>query len=332
MSDIVQIALTPNSGQVPAHLKVNVGDENIFDGNLERPRILEHKMMVPDRLKIEIIKTGKTKAVADSGQPQEVIVDRVAMNGLNLHADKFGNFFQKDNAYLKDKAIDGNILSVNGEWNLDVPVFRQNFVPYMDRQYRDPFQDTEVACFGCSFTYGSMLEKTQTWPYFLGAKNYGWASGGSCISSIIGTAREYIQNYKCDKMVILLPHPCRLQVVDNGVVKTLLPQNISTKDLASRFKDLSRDVVMFGEASLILSGYARTLTGHLAEMCKKTKIYISSYEPDTYECINALQDQSFEVLPFYETSNQYDFAEDNLHPGPDHNQEFANKIGKIIGG
>jgi len=329
--DKVVINLKPTTGSVPPRLRIAINGTQVFDGVIDQPKSIRHEMESQDRLNITIHKTGKTKDVVDSKEPQEVLVDEVLLNGLGQHHDIFGVFNQKDNSYVKDQTIEGDTMALNGVWELDLPIFRQNFIPDMEKSYRDKFEDSKTACFGCSFTYGMFLENNQTWPHYLGgnARNYGMS--GSSISSIIGTAREYVKNFDCEKIAILLPHPCRLQLKDNtGGIHTLLPGR--SPKVEKMFKDVSRDIVMFGKASLLLSGYSNGLKNILKEMSQKTKVYLSAYDKDFYDCLSLLNEDHYKMLPFYERSDQYDFAEDDLHPGPEHNRTFANQIRPIIGG
>jgi hypothetical protein len=341
--DQIKISLWADIQHQSPSVSISINGADVFSGTVDRPMVLDHKAKKSSRLNVIIKKSGKTKEMADRNQPQEIVVEDVSMNGLSLHPDKFGKFHQSGNPYARDKTLEGSIMALNGSWELDIPIFRQEFVPNLDKPYRDQFVDTEVACFGCSFTYGFQLQDHQTWPHLLGGKNYGWADdgptgaikqiveGGSCISSIVGTANEYLKKNHCEKMVLLMPHPCRLQVVDEGKVKMLLPQHSSTTtELAPGFREMSKDIVLFGEASLILSGYANTLKDLLRDMSRKTKIFISAYQQETYECFQALEDESFRILPFYEMSEEFEMAPDNLHPGPDHNRIFANKIKEIV--
>lgn len=330
MLDQIEIHLKTDIGEIPPHLEVSIADKVIFDTLLKKDTKLKHETKLSNHLIIKIEKSGKTKDLADGGKPQNVFVEKVLLNGLNQHADLFGVFKQRQNSYIEDQSLQGNAMILNGSWQLEVPVFRQPFVPHPHKDYRDEFSNTHMACFGCSFTYGSYLEHDQTWPHYLGAKNYGFTKGGNCISSIVATARDYLKKYRCEKMLMLLPHPCRLQVPLEGSIRTLLPGR--SPEVESKFKKMSRDIVMFGQGSLILSGYAGTMKDILRDISKKTKLFLSSYDRETYDCIKDLKDDSYEVLPFYESSDKHEFASDGLHPGPDHNREFANLIRPIIGG
>lgn len=315
---------------VPPHLKIAINGTEVFDGLIDRAKSISHEADLQDRLKIKIHKTGKTKEVVDRNEPQEVLVEEVLLNGLSQHPNKFGTFMQEDNSYVEDKSIKGNEMNLNGAWELDVPVFRQKFLPELDRMQRDQFTDTGTACFGCSFTSGGFLDDNQTWPYHLGnAKNYG--VGGNSISAIVGTAHWYVQNFKCDRLVMLLPHICRFQLQDEQKkLWTFIP--FKSDKIDGREKEMVRNIVMFGEPSLMFSGYSNRMKELLAEINEKTDLYITSYQQDTYDMLDKTMNDMCKILPFYEMSSEFRLASDNKHPGPEHNQSFANKIRPIIGG
>lgn len=330
MLDKVVINLKPTTGSVPPRLRIAINGTEVFDGVIDQPKSIRHETESQDRLNITIHKTGKTKDVVDSKEPQEVLVDEVLLNGLSQHPDKFGVFNQKNNSYVKDRTIEGNKMALNGSWSLDVPVFRQEFFPEIDQLQRDQFTDTQTACFGCSFTYGTFLEHDQTWPYHLGnAKNYG--VGGNSISAIVGTAHWYVQNFKCDRLVMLLPHVCRLQLHDQQKgLWTFIPFRSDKTD--GEANEMVKDIVMFGEPSLLFSGYVTRMKELSVEINQKTDLYITSYQPDTYDMLDKTMGDVCKILPFYEMSAEFEMASDNAHPGPEHNRTFANQIRPIIGG
>lgn len=329
MSDLIEIYLNTNIGKIPPYLKISVADEIIFEGIINKTITLKHETKLSARLVIQIDKSGKTKEVVNSREAQEIFVSKILLNGLDQHANKFGVFKQKNNSYVRDKHLHGNEMALNGSWFLDVPVFRQEFTPELDRKQRDSFEDTEIACFGCSFTYGSYLDHDQTWPHYLGGnvKNYG--VGGNSISAIVGTAHWYVSNFKCEKLIILLPHVCRLQFYDKlKGLWTFIP--FKAEQAKREIKKTFDDIVMFGEPSLIFSGYAARMKELLAEMNKRTDLYISSYQTDTYVMLNEIISDECQILPFYELSDKFDLASDKEHPGPEHNRIFADQIRPII--
>jgi hypothetical protein len=331
MLDEIVIKLKP-SIVTPPLLRININGTEVFDGLLNREKSIRHEIDLIDRLNITIHKTGKTKEVVDRKEPQEVLVEEVLLNRLSQHPDKFGSFSQEDNPYVENKTIQGNEMNLNGRWQLDVPVFRQPFLPELDRKQRDQFVDTKTACFGCSFTYGSQLQNEQTWPYHLGdAKNYG--VGGNSISGIVGTANWYVENFKCKKLIMLLPHVCRFQINDqkNGLW-TFLPFKGERTDLEAKATINTKDIVMFGESSLLFSGFINRTKELLLKINQKTNLYVTSYQRETYDMLKSNMNEVCEVLPFYEISTKYEMAPDQKHPGPEHNKIFADKIRPILGG
>lgn len=331
MSDIIEIFLEPNIGKVPPRLKVSVASVIIFEGIVNKKMTLKYETELSRRLVINIEKSGKTKKVVDSREPQEVLISCVLLNGFDQHPDKFGIFEQKNNPYVKDRSLQGNEMALNGTWALDVPVFGQKFIPELERMQRDSFENTQIACFGCSFTYGSYLDDDQTWPHYLGGdvKNYG--VGGNSISAIVGTAHWYVSNFRCDKLIMLLPHVCRLQFHDQQKgLWTFIPFQGDERNGPSPRKKIIEDIVMFGEPSLIFSGYARRMKELLGEINKKTDLYLSSYDMDTYNMVKKILPDDCKILPFYELSDKFDMASDKKHPGPEHNKIFANQIKPII--
>jgi len=315
---------------MPPRLRIAINETEVFDGVIDQPKSIRHETESQDRLNITIHKTGKTKDVVDSKEPQEVLVDEVLLNGLSQHPDKFGVFNQTNNSYVKDQTTEGNEMALNGSWSFDVPVFRQEFVPELDRTQRDQFTDIGTACFGCSFTHGSCLEYDQTWPYHLDdAKNFG--VGGNSISAIVGTAHWYVQNFKCNRLVMLLPHVCRLQLHDQHKGSWTFIPFLGDK-FEGEAKEKVKDIVMFGEPSLLFSGYATRMKELLVEINEKTDLYITSYQPDTYDMLDKTMNGVCKILPFYEMSAEFEMASDNEHPGTEHNRIFANQIRPILGG
>ena len=318
MLDEIVINLTPNM-VIPPHLRVAIDGTEVFDGLIDRAKTISHQADLKDRLKIIIHKTGKTKRVVDRKEPQEVLVEEVLLNGYSQHPDKFGTFVEEDNSYVKDQTIEGDEMNLNGTWSLDVPVFRQPFIPEIDRVQRDQFTDTQTACFGCSFTYGKTLEHDQTWPYYLGNETKNYGVPGNSISAIVGTAHWYVRNFKCDRLVMLLPHVCRLQIEDQKKgLWTFIPFTAGDTD-----DEIVKDIVMFGEPSLLFAGYSHRMKELLMEIKEKTNLFITSYQSDTYDVLENTMNGLCKILPFYELDSEY---------RSDYNQIFANKIRPIIGG
>jgi len=333
MLDKIEISLKPKYSAEPPFVSVKIDGDIIYEGPLDSNKGLVHNAELSESFSIEIDKRGKTKSLAKAGENQEVKISSLLLNGLSVHPDKFGKFYQNGNAFVGEKIIDGDTMALNGVWKLDLPIFRQPFAPDLDPYlYREKFSNTDIACFGCSFTWGWLLNHDQTWPYYLSntkSKNYG--VGGNSISSIIGTAHWFAKNFECNQMILLLPHPCRLQVKDNDKFCTLLPGR--TPEIEKKFETIQKVIAKHGETSLLISGYANTIRELLSEINTEIQnLYITSYQEDLYKLLPTIVGGTAKVLPFYNLDKNLPLASDNEHPGPDHNRIFANQIRPIIGG
>ena len=332
----IEIVLDTVFDSKPAHLNIQINNETVFDSVLESPRSVIGHQHLGESYNIKIQKNGKTLDIVKKNERQQVIVKDVLLNGLGQHPNKFGHFEQKDNPYVKDKIVQTNILNLNGTWRLELPIFRQSFKEntsvedlVSSGRIRDELSNTVVACFGCSFTHGWGLDRKQTWPHYLGGNTRNYGFGGSTISQIVSIARGYVENYHCEKMVVVLPHPCRLRLTDHmGVQHSLLPGR--SPEVEEKFPKVMRDIVLHGEADLILSGHVRELKRSLWEISRRTQLFLSAYDGELYQCLQNIRDESFVLLPPYELSVEHEFARDGEHPGPGHNSQFAQTIASCI--
>jgi hypothetical protein len=320
-------------------LKIYAQNNLIFEGQAEN--YMEFNFSYPDidRFIIKIKKIGKTKDIVDQHLKQEIIVASVKLNGCDMHADKFGNFFQCNNAYLDSQNIaNTNKLYLNGEWSVDLPIFgyQVNQSVLHLNNFRDTVEHSNVACFGCSFTYGANLKPQQTWPHYLSQKlvgriikNYG--RGGNSIQEIMSTALDYAKNYDAESVICLLPHPSRMQLInpDNNELFTFYPGRSPKID--KKFPRLCKDIVMYGETSLLLSGYVNKFK-NIIEQIKATgkKVFISCYDIELYEILKNLSLDSITLLPYYERDKNYPCSDDAGHPGEIHNRLFAENVVKYV--
>ena len=130
---------------------------------------------------------------------------------------------------------------------------------------------------------------------------------------------------------MLLPHVCRLQLHDQlKGLWTFVP--LEHYKSSGESKEKINDIIMFGEPSLLFSGYASRMKELLVDINEKTDLYITSYQSDTYDMLDKTMNGVCKILPFYEMSSEFRFAPDGAHPGPDHNKIFANQITTVLGG
>jgi|TARA_R110000822_G_scaffold153404_1_gene292879 hypothetical protein len=329
-----KISLHTVYDSTPSAITVTVGQEKIFDGELQKAVTLDFQWFDDNSFKIKISKTGKTMAVVKRMHRQEVVVENLSINGFTLHPEKFGEFKSNDNPFVADSTLQTNRLDLNGEWTLDVPLFPLHGIATLRsyKEFRDTLSDSDTACFGCSFTYGTAIEPYNTWPAVLGSstgrivKNYG--IGGSNNQEIIANALEYVSNYKTNNVILMLCHFCRLQLAKGGQIYNWHP----TSDIQDFFPDQLRQMVNHGETSLLFAGQVPYFTNMIEKIKRNISgnVYVSTYIEDHYKCLEKIAPKDFILLPFYELSKDLQFASDGQHPGPEHNRLFAERISKYI--
>lgn len=319
-------------------LSIHAHNNLIFQGQAENHMRFNFPYPDVDRFIIKIKKTGKAKEIVDKKFKQEIIVSALELNGCDMHADKFGNFFQFDNSYVADQKNYTNKLYLNGEWNIDLPIFdySANQSALHELNLRDAVIPSDIACFGCSFTYGANLQPDETWPYFLNCElpgkvisNYG--RGGNSVQEIMSTALEYARNNAAKSVICLLPHPSRMQVIDpaSNTAVTLYPGHASP--LHAQFTTLCNDVVMYGETSLLLAGYVISLKKIAHEITATgKKLFVSCYDEVFYKALKNLHIDDMILLPYYERDSEHPCSDDQGHPGAIHNRLFAENIVKYI--
>lgn len=335
MNHRCKVLLNTKYDNHPATIEVIVNKKSIYNEILKNNITLEFDWTEEDFFKIEIKKTGKTLDIVKNLERQEVTVEEVLLNGFSLHPDKFGIFYNKDNPYIKDAQIQSNHLALNGRWILDVPLFTLKGIPTLtSKKFRDKVINSSIACFGCSFTFGSLLEYNESWPAQLSiitrkdVKNYG--IGGSNNQEIIANACEYAKKYQTNDVIILLCHFCRLQLIKDNQLCNWHPE--SNNKFYKLFPKELKKMIDYSETSLLFAGQVPYFLEKIEEIKSNIKgnVFVSTYIEDHYECLKKIDNKNFILLPFYEMSKEYPLAFDNLHPGFEHNRLFAKSISQYI--
>lgn len=312
----LKVSLSTTYDVAPSHLKVECLGEVIYEGDLTKNTVIEHETGRLDPFELKITKTGKTKHIVDIKGTQEVVVELVNLNGINLKIKEFGSFSLKDNPYVDEQILQTNKLNLNGVWTLELP--RLNLVGDITKEafgkMRNPFSDSDVACFGCSQTYGAFLRDDQTWPSELErltgrlVKNYGVPA--SNINEITAMVDEYLGKFKTDIVLLYLPHTFRRQRKKGN----------ETVNLYWVWDDYNRDLLLHGEEHSIA-----VLAGAFAEwldnVSRHTKIYFGTYQTDEYKLYQQTPLKKF-MFPFLEGAD-YPKASDNKHHGAEFNQDLA---------
>jgi hypothetical protein len=87
--------------------------------------------------------------------------------------------------------------------------------------YRNLINNSNKIAVGCSHTWGVGVDADQTWPYLLGAKNFG-VSG--CSSDFVArTLPDLIKEYQPTTVYVLWPDWSRFEYFKNGQWRQSLP-------------------------------------------------------------------------------------------------------------
>ena len=280
-----------------------------------------HEILNLDHFYTEITKTGKTLELVKKNHEQVITIENINLNGIDLKTQEFGEFRIRDNPYVDDETLQTGRLHLNGKWRLELP--KRSLVGTFDpsnKKLRDEVGDCDIACFGCSQTFGSFLEYDQSWPAQLqkitgkSVKNYGIQA--SNINEITSFVDHYVKNYKTDTILLYLPHTFRRQMNIDGEIKQIAMDDAQNKEL-----------VLHGEehSIAVLSG---NVYEWLENISKHTKIYFGTYQTDEHELYERTSLKKF-MFPFLQ-GDDYPKASDNLHNGAEFNQDLAKIFSEFL--
>jgi len=319
--NIIKISLSTNYDSAPAHCRIKCCGDVIFDSVISKDTELMHEILNLDHFYIEITKTGKTLELVKKNEEQVINIENINLNGIDLKTREFGEFRIRDNPYVDDETLRTDRLHLNGKWRLELP--KRSLVGTFDpsnKKLRDEVGDCDVACFGCSNTWGSFLEYDQSWPAQLqqitgkSTKNYGIQA--SNINEITSFVDHYIKNYKTDTILLYLPHTFRRQMNIGGEIKRIAIGDGQNKEL-----------VLHGEehSIAVLSG---NMYEWLEDISRHTKIYFGTYQTDEHELYERTSLKKF-MFPFLQ-GDDYPTASDNRHHGAEFNKDFAKLINTFL--
>lgn len=87
--------------------------------------------------------------------------------------------------------------------------------------YRNLINNSNKIALGCSHTWGAGVDADQTWPYLLGAKNFGVCG---CSSNFVArTLPDLINEHQPTTVYVLWPDWSRFEYFKNGQWKQSLP-------------------------------------------------------------------------------------------------------------
>ena len=317
----VSIVLATEYDSIPSHCTIHVCGELIFDSVVSRNIELHKDIDRFEQFTINVTKTGKTLKIVNKNHKQSVTIKNITLNGIDLKVQEFGKFKSKGNHYVAEETLQTNQLDLNGEWYLELP--RRSLMGHLDIEkirnegLRDDIGDCDIACFGCSQTWGDSLDYNDSWPAQLqkitgrSVKNLG--IGGSNINEIIPFIDYFVKNYKSEMVLVYLPHSFRRQLIKDGKVR----------DIPGADGIENREIIFHGEEHSI-SVLAGELRDWLEDVSRHTKIYFGTYQTDEHKIYQKTALKKF-LFPFLQ-GKDYPKAPDGIHHGVEFNKNFAKML------
>ena len=203
--------------------------------------------------------------------------------------------------------------------------------------------ETDIAAFGCSFTFGSGLPDYMLWHQLLsdelGKTSVNFGVPSASVESIIDIFLIASTHIKMKRAVFLLPNYTRMQIAKKHPVSDridYLNTDVSCISVINSAYGLESNYLYRGipeEEMYKICKNKIYLLEHIAKE-RGIDVYVSSWSADTYKFLEGLELESITLLP--EWSSPYmafageDKARDNKHPGPKHHKLWIDKIRHYI--
>ncbi len=319
--NVLRLNLSPVYDSVPPHCKITCVGKQLFNGVVSKNIDLEYDIGPFNKFNLEIEKTGKTIEVVKKKEEQILDIKRVTLNGIDLKSNEFGEFEIRANPYVDDARIKTDHLHLNGVWSLNLPSRDlKGDVDLSNIKLRDSLSDCDIACFGCSQTYGKGLDSDETWPAYLqditGKVVHNYGVIGSNINEITSLVEHFCKNHKAEIILIYLPHTFRRQIFQEGAVKQIMTLDHENKNL-----------IVHGEehSVAVLAGQFKEW---IESITSKTKLYFGTYQRSEDQLFRQTALKEY-MMPFLR-SDDYPKASDGQHNGKEFNQDFAKNIRNFL--
>jgi hypothetical protein len=198
----------------------------------------------------------------------------------------------------------------------------------------------EFGAFGCSFTFGQGLPYKNTWSNLLAnLLNCNYYNFGQPAIGITNIAEIFIlmSNFvQMKKAIFLLPPYNRLSVAATNKKTNdinLLPIIASSTSKLEKLYDIDSRTIYkhMPDIELIRRFKDYLYLIKFVSEVKKIDCYFSSWDHETYTLLESL-DLDKMLLPEWASGGEllFDYARDQLHPGPIHHFTWVNKIKEYI--
>jgi hypothetical protein len=270
-------------------------------------------------------------------------LDRIFWCPYYYSAKKDDFVFQ--NSLLDDYGSD--IRTYNRDPRESIKKYRN--VPHHDYEIDRAY---DVACFGCSVTYGEGLSVRDTWGHLLSENSLNLAVPGLGVDGIFLNLKNALAKFQFGKIVILLPNFDRklirlyLPGLDAVCRIPVNPQSLDWHH--SRIKHWAWDMMGIQHDRSALEQWKATYQKRCLDMVlaqdgqaygkrvldrmltllahSGKDFYLSSWDEEAYAHLRDRVDGAV-ILPFFRS---IDKAFDKMHPGPQSHAQWAEQIRPLI--
>jgi hypothetical protein len=320
------------------------------------PITIKHKgLTVENEIDIFLENVDQKEYVEFSGfdykdKAQEVICS-IFYKNQTLDVEALCSFQMKNNKYVNNiKLSKYHKIYFNGE--LELKFFKEWFecnllsgayinnkkrflhrwvIDYKNNNLRSEEEKKyDVFCIGCSVTYGTSLEKQDTWPELLSERldcsvaNFGVP--GMSIHGCLRQALYCLENFHVEKMIVLLPPFGRIlhkfEFLGNKAYYNYTSLAGESKVNFFDRKKNNNKIISHSER------FGKRIIKRFAEMSRPNlQIYLTSWDKDVYNFIPHGDNK----LPQYPNLDIYkERAPDGHHPHYKHNELFVDLISDRI--
>lgn len=345
MGNLVKISIDPSYIEIAPHIQVAINDHTLFEGQLDTAKVLEHQSHQTKNLNIKILRSGKTKKVADTDRNNGFTIKAMSINGVDVNPD-IGRFYADDNAYVSAHVVHSDTFTLNGTYRLEIPFYSLSgeITKHKERYLQTGVENT-FTFFGASMT---MYDFATGIPPMPEAKNYAdlflenhkgqnLAARGQTNQEVFETVYKFLENNKSSTCFVQLVSSIGRQVKNSktGEIKRWSAHEnnnlewvdnftgVQLKSIQEHFVYLDVKAIM----SLQIPEYIK-ITKH-AEKCG-SKIYFVIHHKEEYEVLKNIIPNN--LAPYFNIDITSQYCKDNdYHATYQEHQDYCESLIDFIG-
>jgi len=195
--------------------------------------------------------------------------------------------------------------------------------------------ETELAAFGCSFTFGTGLPTHMLWHNLLTEDSLNFGLPGASIKTITDVFCIASKHIKIKKAIFLLPSIPRMQIAKHHPVNDKIDYLNAMPGLDSKLCEYyninTHEIYKYlPEEELYKIARDQIYLTELIAKIRGIDIYYSSWDPESYDFLSKMNFTHGTILPVWYTPHHLgdgnDLARDKHHPGPEHHKYWINSI------